>query len=302
MSQMTSAVREGSHCSEDSRTCTWLVSGLDAVRDRVWSVRGFRSVGNGCGKEDCHPGEQGKDPSEGSGLAQGCMEKVLPAPTGTREESGSGVRSSRGAVRNSLPGGKSLDYERGVCSAAFRPVRPRQPRDEGRLAFQRETERIFQIHFMSAAMSTPDHYARLGLHRRCTPEQIREAYRKMTRVFHPDVNPDSAEAVEQMTGINLAYEILGIRHVGAPTTVTWRNGPADVRAEPAGPGKGDSAGSGGFAEHRGSCSRAPPRDVSVRDPGNPDGPETYRLVVPRDGAGDEVSDSARVRWGEACWC
>ncbi|MFO1459108.1 MAG: DnaJ domain-containing protein [Verrucomicrobiota bacterium] len=130
-------------------------------------------------------------------------------------------------------------------------------------------------------MSTPDHYARLGLHRRCTPEQIREAYRKMTRVFHPDVNPDSAEAVEQMTGINLAYEILG-------DPARRRTYDRDLEEREAG---GRSGRTGGVR------SKAIPlvqevslsieelfagttRDVSVRDPGNPDGPETYRLVVP----------------------
>ncbi|MBL9175957.1 MAG: J domain-containing protein [Verrucomicrobiales bacterium] len=130
-------------------------------------------------------------------------------------------------------------------------------------------------------MSTPDHYSRLGLHRRCTPDQIREAYRRMTRLFHPDVNPDSPTAVEQMTAVNLAYEVLGDperrsvydRELGereaAGRSVRTR---ADRR--PSIPLVQDVP--LGIEELLAGTTR----DVSVRDPGNPDGPETYRLVVP----------------------
>lgn len=103
----------------------------------------------------------------------------------------------------------------------------------------------------------------------------------MTRLFHPDVNPGSADAVEQMTGINLAYEILGDperreaydRELAERATAGRSRETGAVRRK-AVPLVQDVPLN--VEELMGGAVR----DVSVRDPGNPDGPETYRLVVP----------------------
>lgn len=56
--------------------------------------------------------------------------------------------------------------------------------------------------------SEANHYATLGLHRRCTDAQIRAAYRMLAKQHHPDLNPNSAAAVQQTQALNAAFEIL----------------------------------------------------------------------------------------------
>ncbi len=52
-----------------------------------------------------------------------------------------------------------------------------------------------------------DYYAILGVEKNATKEEIKKAYRKLARLYHPDRNPDP-EAEEKFKEINEAYHVL----------------------------------------------------------------------------------------------
>lgn len=53
-----------------------------------------------------------------------------------------------------------------------------------------------------------DPYSVLGVSRDASEEEIKSAYRRLARKYHPDVNPGDAEAARKMQEINAAYEQL----------------------------------------------------------------------------------------------
>ena len=53
-----------------------------------------------------------------------------------------------------------------------------------------------------------DYYGILGVDKSATDQQIKKAYRKLARKYHPDVNPDNEEAAEKFREISVAQEVL----------------------------------------------------------------------------------------------
>jgi DnaJ-class molecular chaperone len=58
-------------------------------------------------------------------------------------------------------------------------------------------------------MEFRDYYKVLGVDRSASEADIRSAYRKLARKFHPDVNPNNKEAEQKFKEINEAYQVLG---------------------------------------------------------------------------------------------
>ncbi|MHB1356624.1 MAG: DnaJ C-terminal domain-containing protein [Anaerolineae bacterium] len=57
-------------------------------------------------------------------------------------------------------------------------------------------------------MEYRDYYQVLGIAKDASTEEIRKAYRKLARKYHPDVNPSNSEAEERFKEINEANEVL----------------------------------------------------------------------------------------------
>jgi len=51
-------------------------------------------------------------------------------------------------------------------------------------------------------------YEILGVTRESSPDEIKKSYRKLALKYHPDKNPDDAEALEKFKEISAAYEIV----------------------------------------------------------------------------------------------
>ena len=61
---------------------------------------------------------------------------------------------------------------------------------------------------MASATSKNDYYERLGVPRSADGEEIRKAYRKLARKYHPDLNPGDRAAEDRFKKVQEAYDIL----------------------------------------------------------------------------------------------
>src|SRR5256714_4013541 len=58
------------------------------------------------------------------------------------------------------------------------------------------------------AIDYKDYYKILGVSKDASEKEIKQAYRKLARKYHPDVNPDNKQAEEKFKEINEANEVL----------------------------------------------------------------------------------------------
>lgn len=58
-------------------------------------------------------------------------------------------------------------------------------------------------------MEYKDYYKILGVDKNASAAEIKSAYRKLAKKYHPDLNPDDDSAQDKFKDVNEAYEVLG---------------------------------------------------------------------------------------------
>ncbi|MBJ7329516.1 MAG: molecular chaperone DnaJ [Solirubrobacteraceae bacterium] len=94
----------------------------------------------------------------------------------------------------------------------------------------------------------PDPYKTLGVDKKASADEIKKAYRKLARQYHPDRNPDDPKSEEKFKEIQHAYDIVG----DAEKRKQYDRGGLFGGAGPFGgggqPGGGAGGTAGGFAD------------------------------------------------------
>jgi curved DNA-binding protein len=140
------------------------------------------------------------------------------------------------------------------------------------------------------AKTLPDHYATLGLDRKCTLTQIRAAYRLLAKRHHPDVNGGDSRAVAQTQALNAAQEVLSDP---ARRAAYDRELAAAERAEDPRPIRTKIERNVSVDAHLrvDEFLRGTSLNVRLKDPANPAAGETYRVEIP---AGTAPGSRVRV--------
>src|SRR5918997_4748895 len=98
---------------------------------------------------------------------------------------------------------------------------------------------------MDSKMRNP--YDVLGVPRSANEAEIKKAFRKLAKTYHPDSNKDDPKAKDKFAEVNAAYEILG----DAPKRAQFDRGEIDAEGKPRFQGFEGFAGAGAGAGREG---------------------------------------------------
>ena len=91
-------------------------------------------------------------------------------------------------------------------------------------------------------------YHVLGVSKDASEAEIKSAYRKLARKYHPDLNKDNKDAAEKFKEISCAYDILGDKE----KRKKYDNNEIDSDGKPTGFGAGFSGSGGGYGQYGGN--------------------------------------------------
>ena len=97
-------------------------------------------------------------------------------------------------------------------------------------------------------MAKQDYYEILGLKRDAKPEEIKKAYRRLARKYHPDVNPGDKASEERFKAMSEAHDVLSDpkKRSVYDRFGQYSDNLADAAARGAGPSSGGRPNTGGF--------------------------------------------------------
>ncbi len=117
-----------------------------------------------------------------------------------------------------------------------------------------------------------DYYKVLGIDRSASEKEIKQAYRRLARQYHPDVNPNNKEAETRFKEINEAYEVLSDKEKRG---LYDRFGQNWQQAERAGAAGGYGSAAGGYGAPYGQPGAGSPFDTMGGSGGFADIFETF---------------------------
>src|SRR5690349_23419723 len=102
--------------------------------------------------------------------------------------------------------------------------------------------------------SAKDYYQTLGVSETATTDEIKKAFRRLAKQYHPDRNPNNPQAAERFKEINEAHDVLSDAEKRKKYDTLRRYGAfAGAGARGPRPGGGATPGGGLDSSNRGSC-------------------------------------------------